>query len=549
LISRGSDLLRDEYFGAFYYSRAKAQFQAVTPAHRDLLLAAREAPAIEVYRRDPSAWPWPGEIFHGIVEHMTEAGQLDAEGLCRAVHVPRPPRAIAGVLTGPIATHLELTRVCNLRCKHCYADVVKTKPEGELSLEQIERLCAELAELASPVLLIGGGEPLLRPDFWEVVAALERHRIDAFVYTNATTIDEEWAERLAASPIRGFNVSLDGPDRGTHEILRPRGSFDRTVRGIRNLIRAGARHVKIRPTITPGSLHRLMDFAPIAEDLGVEALTLSPFRQFGEASSAEELAVEPALYASVVKEVRARWSSPVRLETPSGVPGRGATWMGIQPLYGCVGGTTTATVLGEGKVTPCSLAPVEGEWNLHERGFAECWYDSPAFVSWRMPPASKDCSGCGSLPQCGGGCRARSSGMGMLVSGNDPWSCFSHKGNVLVLIGKKRAPERPGPLTPVLGVQLYFARKDLERSVRLMSSLPLLLPSGTTYWVHMERDEVHVWGMGTRWWAPDPWLAPTTLEWTDREDGVSIVGSELGLNVERVVLHHTTAPRARMLEA
>jgi radical SAM protein with 4Fe4S-binding SPASM domain len=429
LLNGARDILRIESFGALYYSRARASFAPIPPAETDLLLSATESSLFDAWARRPADFSISKDALIALAARWQDEGWLDEDLRVNAevIWKSSPP----GVLNGPLVTNLQLTKACNLRCTHCYVDIQPRPAPGELTTAEIIELFAELELIGSPLVILAGGEPMLRPDLDEIIAGLSRHRLDAWLCTNATTLRDEVAEKLAASPLRGVQVSLDGPDAETHDVIRGKGRFEQALRGARSLVRARARDVHLRVTVTAINVDRLLDFAPIAESLGVSRIVFKPFRRTGEASERVELDIDHVRYRTAIDRARDLWpSSAPPSEWSDGIPKRAPEWTRITPSFGCVGGTTSATVTATGSVVACGSVLTPEDWRLPRHSFRECWYGAPNLASWRHFEANDSCTSCGSFKACGGGCRARAIGMGRTITSSDPWSYCSTEGKV-----------------------------------------------------------------------------------------------------------------------
>lgn len=422
--ARGTDLLRKERFGALYYQRATCEFQALPPHLARLLLAATEESALDVYARAPGAFALDDERFAALVVRLQQAGMLDEGFRCRA-RVVEGDRGHGGLI-GPLVTHLQLTIACNLRCSHCYVDVMAKPAPDELTTAEVLALFGELEACGSPVLVLAGGEPLVRRDMPELLAGLERHSLDAWLCTNATLIKEDTARLLASSALRGVSISLDGPDAESHEHLRGAGRFEHALRGIRALVEAGQRDVQLRVTVTPHNADRLAAFAPLATELGVDKVVFKPFRQSGAAAGAENLTLARAPYLRAIEVARAEWpvGAPAA-DFGDGMPMRPPAWTEIIPAFGCVGGTTSVSILPDGRVVGCGSVLSPGDWRLRDYGFARSWREAPGVALWRAFEGNDACRSCGNFTRCGGGCRARAVGAGLSVNESDPWAYCS----------------------------------------------------------------------------------------------------------------------------
>ncbi len=415
------DLLRKERFGALYYHRRTCTFSAVPPALARLLVDAAGESVVDAFARDDHGIDQ--NDFAAEVVRLQGEGVLDDAFRCSAELVEAERGH--GALIGPLVTHLQLTRACNLRCKHCYVDIMAKPAPDELSTAQVAGLFEELAALGSPVVVLAGGEPMLRHDFWSILDSVSRHGIDAWLCTNGTMIDDEAARRLAQSSLRGISVSLDGPTDESHARLRGPRQFERTCDGIRRLVAAGARDVQIRVTVTPLNVHELVDFAALATELGAHKVVFKPFRASGLAD-APHLIVDRLPYMAAIEATRQAWpEDAVPGELGDGMPTRPPEWTKIIPDFGCVGGTTSVTITYDGRVVGCGAVLEDGDWRLHDRSFADCWRAAPSVTSWRTLAGNDDCRSCNNYSKCGGGCRARATGAGETIDAPDPWSYCS----------------------------------------------------------------------------------------------------------------------------
>lgn len=162
-----------------------------------------------------------------------------------------------------------LTRSCNLRCVHCYTDSEGKRYDGELSTEQAKGVIDDLADFGIPALLLSGGEPLTRHDFWELVPYARERGLRLTLSTNGTLIDEETARRLKDHGFTYVGISFDGIGEVNDRFRGKEGAFDAAVRGLRNCIAVGQR-VGLRMTLTRNNyedLDNIFDFIE-AEGIG-----------------------------------------------------------------------------------------------------------------------------------------------------------------------------------------------------------------------------------------------------------------------------------------
>ncbi|NQV47756.1 MAG: radical SAM protein, partial [Rhodospirillaceae bacterium] len=133
---------------------------------------------------------------------------------------------------GPVVIW-NLIRRCNLTCKHCYAISADKDFPGELSTDQVFNVMADLKQFKVPALILSGGEPLLRPDIFEISKKAKDLGFYVGLSTNGTLIDEAMIENIAAIGYDYVGVSIDGI-RTTHDkFRRMEGAFDKSLHGIR----------------------------------------------------------------------------------------------------------------------------------------------------------------------------------------------------------------------------------------------------------------------------------------------------------------------------
>ncbi len=141
-------------------------------------------------------------------------------------------------LDAPICLTWELTYACNLSCIHCLSSSGRRDP-AELSTAECKRVIDELERMQVFYVNIGGGEPTVRPDFWEIVDYATAHHVGVKFSTNGVKITPAVARRLAGSDYIDVQISLDGATAEVNDAVRGRGSFDTALRAMRNLAAAG----------------------------------------------------------------------------------------------------------------------------------------------------------------------------------------------------------------------------------------------------------------------------------------------------------------------
>jgi len=338
----------------------------------------------------------------------------------------------------------EITRSCNLNCVHCRAAASGGPYAGELDTAACRRLLDDIAAFSKPVIILTGGEPLLRPDIWEIAAYGDRLGLRMVMATNGTLVTEEVAGKMLPAGIRRVSVSLDGPDAMSHDgFRRAPGAFAGALAGIAAMKKAGV-EFQINTTITRDNLDRLREIHELAMNLGAAAHhifllvptgrardladqeisagqyeeTLSWFYEQSRISPIQIKATCAPHYYRIIHQRRAgerreeRDRQPAAADRrpgfPEGVPAQEAA-VG-HPLHtmtrGCLGGVSFCFISHRGQVQPCGYLELDCG-RIGKQGFREIWEVSPVFRDLRDPSRYRGkCGRCEFIRVCGG-CRAR----------------------------------------------------------------------------------------------------------------------------------------------
>jgi heme d1 biosynthesis radical SAM protein NirJ len=181
--------------------------------------------------------------------------------------------------TGPVVIW-NLVRRCNLTCKHCYATSADKDFPGELSTAQVYEVMDDLQAYGVPVLILSGGEPLLRPDIFDISRRAKAMGFYVGLSSNGTLIDRHNIPDIAAIGYDYVGISLDGMGE-THDRFRRRErAFDEALRGIRLCREAGIK-VGMRFTLTSDNAHDLPGLLQLMDDEGVDKFYLSHLNYAG----------------------------------------------------------------------------------------------------------------------------------------------------------------------------------------------------------------------------------------------------------------------------
>src|SRR6202142_2546014 len=196
-------------------------------------------------------------------------------------------------LDAPICLTWELTYACNLSCVHCLSSSGSRAPR-ELSTAESRAVIDELERMQVFYVNIGGGEPTVRSDFWDLVDYATAHHVGVKFSTNGVKITPEIARRLAGNAYVDVQISLDGATAEVNDAVRGPGSYATALRAMTNLAAAGFRGFKISVVMTRQNAGQLDDFKAIADRFGAQ-LRLTRLRPSGRGADVwDELHPLPA---------------------------------------------------------------------------------------------------------------------------------------------------------------------------------------------------------------------------------------------------------------
>ncbi len=331
-----------------------------------------------------------------------------------------------------------LTQRCNLKCEHCYIEggpLQKKVVAGEMSTEECLRVIDELVEVNPNALLImTGGEPLLRPDIFQLAAYANQKGLWCVMGTNGVLVTELLADRMIEVGIKGVSLSLDAMSPEVHDrFRRVKGAWQNTKNGSQILKKKGLPFI-IQTTIGTHNLSEITDIARLAFQLGAHVFNLFFLVPTGRGTYISD--ITPAEYEAAMAElislqkefdgrmlINAKCAPHYQRVLYEKEPGSKFLKTFAAGAGGCPAGTHYLGIRPDGNVTPCPYLPLYGG-NLRQTSFKEIWEDSELFQTIRArKQLDGRCGSCEFNAACGG-CRARAYGHGEDVMAEDPWCVY-----------------------------------------------------------------------------------------------------------------------------
>jgi len=202
---------------------------------------------------------------------------------------------------GPVVVY-NCTARCNLRCLHCYSASDSNYHDVELTTIQSNRLLADLAEANCPVVLFSGGEPLLRPDLFELLAEASRLGLRTVLSTNGTLIDESIAARLKDAGVSYVGISIDGPEEFHNQFRQTSDCFAAAMTGFDNCRKAGIR-TGLRFTITADNKGQIPAVFDICKDNGIRRVCFYHLIRSGRATQMQQQILSTLETRKVMDEI------------------------------------------------------------------------------------------------------------------------------------------------------------------------------------------------------------------------------------------------------
>ncbi len=344
--------------------------------------------------------------------------------------VTKPQRLVA-----PFLVVWNVTKKCNLKCKHCYANASPAGAPDELSTEEKKKVIDQLEEAGVVSIAFSGGEPLLTPDIFEIFKYAADKGIYVNVATNGTLITPKIAEKMKEAGVQYVEVSIDSPNAKEHDAFRGvKGAWKKALQGVKNAKNAGM-CTGIAYTVTSQNVSKVPEMIKLARDVGVCTMMFFNFVPVGRGKQIQELDLSPDereklmkyLYSELEKGgLKVFSTSPtyarISMEKVMKKEGKHVSLahfgdISLEGNYanalalaefvgGCGAGRCYCAIDHNGDIYPCVFMPIK-VGNVLRDGFVNVWKNNELFNKFRDRDSSQHfASNCPYKYVCGG-CRAR----------------------------------------------------------------------------------------------------------------------------------------------
>jgi mycofactocin radical SAM maturase len=363
-------------------------------------------------------------------------------------------------LDAPICLTWELTYACNLACVHCLSSSGRRDPR-ELSTAECMAVIDELERMQVFYVNIGGGEPTVRRDFWELIDYAVAHHVGVKFSTNGSRITAERAVRLAGSDYVDVQVSLDGATPEVNDRVRGIGSYATAITAMERLADAGFKAFKLSVVVTRENVSQLDAFKELADRYDAQ-LRLTRLRPSGRGADVwDRLHPTPQQQRELYDWLLAHGEEVLTGDSFFHLSGYGTSLPGLNL---CGAGRVVCLIDPIGDVYACPFV-IHDEFRAGNvrapGGFARVWRESELFADLRAPQSAGACSSCGLFDKCRGGCMAAKFFTGLPLAGPDPECVLGHGEKLLAARGngpvprpsvdmsKRRPPAKPCHESPL----------------------------------------------------------------------------------------------------
>ncbi|MCK6619222.1 MAG: radical SAM protein [Calditrichaceae bacterium] len=323
-----------------------------------------------------------------------------------------------------------LTKKCNLRCPHCYLEAGK-KAEYELSTEECFALVDEMKQLGTEMLILTGGEPLLRKDIFDLSQYASAQGMWVVMGTNGVLVTEKTAQKMIECGVKGVAISLDSIEAENHNQFRGGpNSWEYSVRALK-ICRAAGLQVLVQTTVMESNYEEIPQLIDFTRELGAWSFNLYFLVQTGRGQQMNDLSPQRthAMLENLAelqdrcRPMLVRSKCAPQFKQIAYEMGKGGLESG-----GCMAGTEYCRITPEGNVTPCPYMTVVAG-NVLEQRFTEIWQTSPVLQELRdLHQLKGRCGRCEFKELCGG-CRCRAYAASGDYLQEDPACTYQPDGN------------------------------------------------------------------------------------------------------------------------
>lgn len=340
-------------------------------------------------------------------------------------------------LSSPARIHFYYTSKCNLNCAHCFTR--KDNIGTEMTLDQKKNMVDQMCELGISEILIGGGEPFAKEDFFEFVEYCLEKNISTKVFSNGLLLDEELCRRIGKWNLTYLSISVDGATDDEYERIRGIRGISVLKRNISLLKQYCTFPIAISVTVGNDNYTHAEKYLKFAEECNVDRIKIRPTKPAGNVINNPNVYLSPERYLEFILTMQREWNvkykGKFRLDFSWGdsrlyfdqVDDSMKVADIVFPYegYGCFAGKASMVINAAGAVSPCGFLPSEMQYTVEDtiilKSIKEIWDNGKKFNALRHQKGNEKCINCQYYGSCRGGCIARILYSGNTMNSVDPW--------------------------------------------------------------------------------------------------------------------------------
>lgn len=313
----------------------------------------------------------------------------------------------------------ETTRRCGLNCIHCRAEAVDSEYSGELSTAEAKKMLDNIANFAQPVLILTGGEPMIREDIYELAKYADLLGMRVVMAPCGALVNPNTVAKMKSSGIKAISISLDGKDAETHDSFRGiNGAYNNALKALK-YAREGGLPFQINTTVSKLNVEQLPQIYELSINLGASMLDFFFLVPTGRGSGLKKLEIDAETYEQTLNWIYdLSQNSPIGIKTTCAphyariqMQRAGDDYDNIPTRFrarSCMGGKGFIFISHRGIVQPCGFLDLKcGDLREQDFDLQKVYQESIIFKNLRaLEKYSGICGKCRYLKNCGG-CRAR----------------------------------------------------------------------------------------------------------------------------------------------
>ncbi|MCX5859048.1 MAG: radical SAM protein [Proteobacteria bacterium] len=328
----------------------------------------------------------------------------------------------------------ELTRRCELNCRHCRAGASTEHDPLELNTAEALRVIKSLASFSRPLLILSGGDPILREDLFDLIQAARDAGLKVVMAPTGANLNPEIAQKIKRAGVERLSISLDGASEKSHDSFRGKpGVFNLIMKGV-DFIREAGLSFQVNTTVTKANITEVPEIYDLARKLGAQAFHIFLLVPVGRGENLRDWEISPQEYEKTLLwiaekekegalELKATCAPHYyRILKQKGIPPRNPGGQG------CLGGKSYAFISARGQVQICGYLPLPaGDLRKNDFDFPSIWTGSELFRAVREVDSYQGKCGICEYNKICGGCRARAFAFSGNYLGEEPFCLYQPK--------------------------------------------------------------------------------------------------------------------------